>query len=302
MSERPVSPSYTLYKKIDDRLQARKPPKSQKNNGLSPTLTGYDYTGYESAFIPTIPQSQTPRVVVDGSVKPRPIPNNPSELRLDVSGLKTKPPLIDLSPVQINVVQQKEVVPSETWKVKIKLGDTSIFNFNKILKPLSEQGGIIFPYTPQIQINYQANYIPQRVTHSNYTHFAYEASEIQAIQITAQFSAQTESEAEYVLACIYFLRSCTKMFFGQGALAGNPPPLVFLEGYGTHYLPKVPCIVTNFQHTMPDEVDYMLVNNDRIPTLSQITLGLQPVYSKKSVTQFDLKEFSNGSLISKKFI
>ena len=61
------------------------------------------------------------------------------------------------------------------------------------------------------------------------------------------------------MAAIYFFRAATKMFFGQGANVGNPPPIVFLDGYGSHYFPHVPCVITTFQHTMPAEVDYIQV-------------------------------------------
>lgn len=256
----------------------------------------YAFSGYESAIVPTPPGQNVPPIAY---APPKSINSTAdlSKIRLENSGLSSRPP----TKTQIEDVSQEQN-PLGNWKVRIKLGDKSIFNMDKILAPLNSFGGIIFPYTPQIQVLHQAIYIPQRLTHSNYAHFAYEASEVQAINITADFTVQTSQEGKYVLACIYFLRACTKMFFGQGELAGNPPPLVFLEGYGNSYFPNVPCIVTSFQHTMPNEVDYMEIEGERMPTVSQITVSLQPVYSKNSVTQFDLKEFADGNLISKKFI
>jgi hypothetical protein len=61
------------------------------------------------------------------------------------------------------------------------------------------------------------------------------------------------------MAAIYFFRSATKMFFGQGANVGNPPPVVFLDGYGSHYFPHVPCVISSFQHVLSNEVDYISV-------------------------------------------
>jgi hypothetical protein len=61
------------------------------------------------------------------------------------------------------------------------------------------------------------------------------------------------------MAAIYFFRSATKMFFGQGKDVGNPPPMVFLDGYGSHYFPHVPCVISGFTHTLPNEVDYIQV-------------------------------------------
>ena len=105
------------------------------------------------------------------------------------------------------------------------------------------------------------------------------------------------------------------MFFGAGNGAGNPPPIVYLNGYGQYYLPNVPCVVTNFSHTMPDAVDYMdipepglnynpyvtnpVLNSTRLPTTSTISLTLQPVYSRLAQSQgFNLNDFARGALIN----
>ena len=217
----------------------------------------------------------------------------------------------------------------ENWKIRIRIGKDSPILYNRdsgLLDPLRATMGVVFPYTPNIITSYQALYTPQRFTHSNYTHYSYDNSEIQAIQITADFTAQNQSEAQYVLACIYFFRAATKMFFGKGELAGNPPPLVFLNGYGKHYFPDVPCIITAFTHTMGSDVDYIEANSradpkreaelgelgintatshggiTRIPTVSQFQISLQPVYSKASLSEFDLNDFAQGRLTDKRFI
>ena len=181
--------------------------------------------------------------------------------------------------------------------------------------------GVIFPYTPQLQVTHTANYSPQKLTHNNYTQYFYDNSEVQAISINADFTVQNVNEGQYLLACIYFFRSVTKMFFGQDpdGMAGNPPPMVYLNGYGQYYLPNVPCVVTSFSHTMPADVDYMDIpepgmtagakaynpqftnprlNSTRLPTTSSITLSLQPVYSRTAQTKsFSLNDFASGALI-----
>lgn len=239
----------------------------------------------------------------------------------------------------------------ENWKVRIRIGKESPILYNVdsgILDPLKNTMGIVFPYTPTITTTYQALYTAQRFTHSNYTHYSYDNSEIQSIQIQAEFTAQNQSEAQYVLACIYFFRAATKMFFGQGEQAGNPPPIVFLNGYGQHYFPDVPCIITAFTHTMSGDVDYIetapasfptsrsgynadgyavgimqggqrvnpetgevyslpggntvSVTPTRIPTSSTFQIALQPIYSKQSLTEFNLNDFAQGKLTDKRFI
>lgn len=217
---------------------------------------------------------------------------------------------------------------SQDWKVRISVASGSGILYNSvvdsgILGPLSQSNGVIFPYTPEIIVTHMANYSPQKFIHSNYNQFAYENSEVQNIQISGDFTAQNANEAAYVLACIYFFRSATKMFFGRNSKnAGNPPPIVFLNGYGKHYFPNVPCIITNFSHAMPGEVDYIStsgelnyyedelgqrgytrpVSETRVPTISKITVNLNPVYSKSRISEFGLEDFAKGKLIDKGFV
>ena len=178
--------------------------------------------------------------------------------------------------------------------------------------------GVVFPYTPSLQITHTANYTEQKLTHNNYTQHYYDNSEVSAIGITADFTVQNINEGQYLLATIYFFRAVTKMFFGADPMAGNPPPLVYLNGYGQYYLPNVPCVVKSFSHTMPPDVDYMDIpepaatntnynpqtqnyrmNSTRLPTTSQIILSLQPIYSRASQSLgFSLTDFAAGALIN----
>jgi len=225
---------------------------------------------------------------------------NPATARLAAAGLPAggRRPTVDrLNPA--TVVFKGAQGSGKDWRVKISC---PALGYPGIMFPLSKTNGVVFPYTPQVSVVYQANYTPQKFTHSNYPAYAYENSEVQAINITADFTAQNMEEAKYVLACIYFFRSATKMFFGESSKAGNPPPLVFLDGYGDNYFPHVPCLLTQFSHTMPPEVDYISSGTDRIPAASQITISLQPIYSKKSISSFSLESFAAGELVGKGFI
>ena len=154
---------------------------------------------------------------------------------------------------------------SNDWRVRVSLADNAtIFykdptNTNPLMAPLIDTNGVIFPYTPQISINHMAHYTPSTPTHSNYPIQFYNNSEVSDIQISGEFTVQSIEEGQYLMAAIYFFRSATKMFFGQGANTGNPPPIVFLDGYGSHYFPHVPCVVSSFQHVLSNEVDYIEV-------------------------------------------
>lgn len=211
--------------------------------------------------------------------------------------------------------------PESDWRVRISMQPATASLFygadNPLTRPLAATNGVIFPYTPQVQITHQARYASQPLTHSNYNAYFYEGSEVQAITINGDFTVQNTAEGQYLMAAIQFFRSCTKMFFGNSPLAGTPPALVFLDGYGSAYLPHIPCVVTSFAHTMPSDVDYVevaagvpyqtgptLINvsnfgvRTRLPTMSSLSVTLQPVYSRNNISRnFTLENFVNGGLI-----
>ena len=190
---------------------------------------------------------------------------------------------------------------SSDWRLKVSLFDSSLFK-GGLLIPLEKTGGFIFPVTPQINITHTAKYSSLSPTHSNYAMQFYESSEVGAIQITGEFPVQSAEDGEYLLAGLYLFRAATKMFWGEDALAGTPPPMLKLSGYGVGYLPDVPCVLTSLQHTLPEDKDYINVNGTWIPTLSTLTITLQPLYSRNAMTSFDLKSFAAGALLWKGFI
>jgi len=150
--------------------------------------------------------------------------------------------------------------------VRISLADKSNIFYKDpniiagtLLTPLIETNGVVFPYTPAITVGHSANYNPQPLTHSNYPAQFYNNSEVNDIIISGEFTVQSPEEGQYLMAVIYFFRAATKMFFGQGSNVGNPPPIVFLDGYGSHYFPHVPCVITNFTHQLSSDVDYISV-------------------------------------------
>lgn len=153
----------------------------------------------------------------------------------------------------------------DDWRVRLSLADSATIFYkdtstqNSIMAPLIETNGVIWPYTPSIQVSHIANYSTAVLTHSNYSAHFYNNSDVNDITVSGEFTVQSVEEGQYLMAAIYFLRASTKMFFGQGANVGNPPPILFLDGYGSHYFPHVPCVVTNFTHNLSNDVDYLQV-------------------------------------------
>ena len=199
------------------------------------------------------------------------------------------------------------------WRLRVSVAPTSGLLYrdedNFVLFPLVADQGVIFPITPTINVTHTAKYDSVSLTHSNYSPQFYSGSEVAAIQINGDFPIQNAIEGQYLLAAIYFFRAATKMFWGNDVLAGTPPPLLYLDGYGSHYFPHVPCVLTTFTHSLLPDVDYIEVPSagdnskiTRVPTISSIQISLQPVYSRAKVSQFSAVDFARGDLIDKGFI
>ena len=220
----------------------------------------------------------------------------------------------------------------EDWRVRISLATNATIFYKSanpgIQSPLLNTSGVVFPYTPSISVQHNARYGETKLTHSNYASYFYEGSDVSAISISGDFTVQSQEEGKYVLAAMTFFRSCTKMWFGTQTqpLAGNPPPMVFLNGFGKLYFPNVPCVITGFNHTMPAEVDYIEVKHSadelnpfgsmkmggiaksqsemltnaatRVPTSCTMSVTVQPVYSRRFIHEnFNLDSFADGSLL-----
>jgi hypothetical protein len=122
---------------------------------------------------------------------------------------------------------------------------------------VSNLHGIVFPYTPSISTVYRANYTDYNLTHSNYKGYFYQSSHVDPINISCMFTAQGTAEANYLLAVIHFFRSATKMFYGQDAQRGSPPPLVYLTGLGEYQFNEHPLVISSFDYSLPSDIDYI---------------------------------------------
>ena len=215
---------------------------------------------------------------------------NPSKARSAISGLLPGG-ASSLAKAEPNIGFQNAsstggatAAAEDDWRVRVSLAagagifyqDPTLLP-NALMYPLLETNGVIWPYVPQISVTHQANYTSAALTHSNYLAHFYNNSEVADIQVSGEFTVQSPADGQYLMAAIYFFRSATKMFFGTGANVGNPPPIVFLDGYGSHYFPHVPCVITQFSHILPSEVDYIQV------PISQTVLDTSPTDPNRSV-------------------
>jgi|TARA_R110000851_G_scaffold56741_2_gene132398 hypothetical protein len=213
------------------------------------------------------------------------------------------------------------------WRVSLSVPSVPSFTNSPILAPLAETGNkLIFPYSPTIIMSHSANYNATNPTHTNYTYSNFVSSQVDAINLTGDFTVENEQEGVYWIAMLHYLRSVSKMFYGENdPNAGNPPPVVKLNGYGDYVFNNVPVVIQNFTVDLQPDVDYIacasgaprrdpqdetgenfittLTNRNNnpamtwVPTRSTLSVTVQPIYSRKSVAQFSLSDFVNGSYV-----
>ena len=185
------------------------------------------------------------------------------------------------------------------WRVSISIPPVIKELGSNLLEPLSNSGDrMIFPFNPTVLLSHSANYAQVAPTHTNYPYNAYENSQVDAITLNGEFYKENQNDALYWIACLHFLRSATKMFYGDSNPLGNPPVVCRLNGYGKHVLNNIPVVITNFTTDLPTDVDYIQTTCagrvNYVPTQSSITVTLQPQYARRSQAGFSLNQFAGG--------
>ena len=213
------------------------------------------------------------------------------------------------------------------WRVRLTLPAQSnlrdVLLSGEITRPLRDSNGIFWPLTPSMIIQHSANYNALSQTHSNYPFQAYQNSQVDQMNIIGEFPVQNQDDAKYWVAVVNFLRTASKMFFGNDdgdGLKGNPPPILHLTGYGDHMFNKVPVVIQSFNIELRGDIDYISTQQSNVyskqidhdlsydyanedatwaPTLSNISCQLQPIYSRDSVKNFSMQKFVRGELNGK---
>ena len=193
---------------------------------------------------------------------------------------------------------QLEAGAKNDWRVRI---NANWNNFNSpLFKMLENTGGVVWPYMPNITVSTKANYTQVDMVHNNYPFQAYKNSQVDEIQISGEFSCETETDAAYWIAATTFFKTATKMFYGQGNLVGNPPIVCNLTGYGASIFNKVPVVIKSFSVELKDDVNYIRCDtfgtNTWVPVLSTISVTVAPMYNRANLRKFSLQDYAKGSL------
>lgn len=200
-------------------------------------------------------------------------------------------------------------------------------NSSNLLFPLYQTGGVLFPYTPTISTGSVTEYDNTPFIHSNYNYNAYVRSYPKPISITAEFTAQSNDEALYLLAVLHFFRAVTKSYFGINPYnkAGTPPPILLFNYLGEYQFNNVPVVVKYFDYTYEANIDYVPVNTVNnllysanmgvslpaansggytwVPTHMTVNLELETQYIPIQLrNQFNLDDFRAGKLVNNGYI
>ena len=142
-------------------------------------------------------------------------------------------------------------------------GTTSIYGF--LFEALAKDVGLVFPYTPIITYSGKVKYDTTDIFQSNLSFHNYGGTPVPTIGLTAKFTADTKENAKHMLAAMWFLKAVTRCYFGEQSnvgsqkLAGTPPPVLYLNGYGDYIFNYIPVVISGYDYTFPDDRDYTTV-------------------------------------------
>lgn len=197
----------------------------------------------------------------------------------------------------IPIEKAKLVFPTRAASNKLLVGD--------ILKPLLDDGGIVFENTPMINVIHSAAYNSIDIPHSNYDYHAFNKSSIQEIQLNVVFTATTKDDADRVLAVIHFLRTFTKMNFGiNDPLRGLPPQIFRFSAYGDYAFNRVPVAIRSVAFPWTNDADMVHTShNTAVPSYYEgsISLIMMPTPNKVR-SEFSLDAFAKGDSVKKGYI
>lgn len=206
-------------------------------------------------------------------------------------------------------------------------GASQVYGSSKILSPLKNTNGLVWPYQPLITYAQDVDYKSMELTHSNQDIYAYHRTPSLKLSVEGEFSVQNQTEGLYAMAAIHFLRVVTKMNFGDSdPKKGTPPPVLLFDAYGPYMFNQLPVIVNSFSISLPKDVDYVPVDltgnklpstttgkwanltteyfanqsSDStvwLPAVFNITVGLIVQNSPTRLRSFNLDKFRNGSLV-----
>jgi hypothetical protein len=191
-------------------------------------------------------------------------------------------------------------------------GASSTNNLLSMLHPVSAPtggtDGLLFPYTPSISVNQEVDYRDiGSMTHTIGDILSYNHTPSVKLDVTATFTVQNQREGMYALAALHFLRTVSKMYFGEidakNGLAGLPPPILIFTGYGDFMFNNLPVIVKSHSYSLDKSMNMITITTPEggtasLPSMFDITISLQVQQTPTAMrTVFSLDSFRTGELM-----
>jgi len=118
------------------------------------------------------------------------------------------------------------------------------------------------------------------------------------------------NDANYLYACIHFLKSATRSFNASDkrSKAGDPPVVLSFNYLGSGGFNNMPVVISAFNMSYPKEVDYVACSigtiYSMVPAECTISVTLMPAFSRAHLAgysreQYSTERFISGSLIEK---
>ena len=175
-----------------------------------------------------------------------------------------------------------------------------------IMSILHDTDGMLFPYTPTVNVGQTTNYQNMSLIHTNGEIHSYSNTPSVTINVTGQFTVQNQREGRYLLACLHLLRTVSKMYFGEkdkaNGRAGLPPPMMVFTGYGNYMFNDLPVLVRGHSYTLDDAADTVVIETAggvaRLPSKMSVSIDLvvqQTPQRQRKV--FSLDDFRTGALM-----
>jgi hypothetical protein len=211
-----------------------------------------------------------------------------------------------------SVIKVSDTKMIQDWRASLTWYNSGEFKNSVIFKKLpskEEDPTVIWPFTPQVSINYTANYDSIQTQHTNIATPAYTHSNVSDISVSGEFVANTLGDANYLYACIHFLKSATRSFNASDkrSKAGDPPVVLAFNYLGSGGFNNMPVVITAFNMSYPKDVDYVACSigtiNSMVPAECTISVTLMPAFSRAHLSgevtknPYSTEKFISGELI-----
>ena len=199
-----------------------------------------------------------------------------------------------------------------------------------ILTPLHATNGMIFPYTPTVQVSQDTSWQTADLEQTNYDILSFQKSSSATFSVTGKYTVQNQREGEYLLAVLHFLRTVSKSYFGAQDVeqfvapqtdastdetvartrsegkAGLPPPVLLFSGYGNMMFNQINVVVKSHSWSFEEGQDMIrirLPNEGEVwlPPVMTVSLTLSMQQNTERLREeFKLDEFRTGALLNNK--